>query len=142
MTGKKRHSGPKPKLTLEQATELQRWHAEVRALGQCKDAMRSAAAEWRKKRRALGYLKQKAAEFGVCPNTVHDYTQGRHKWLHGSRDSSVTGWRGPASGTAAVAGTGKPATGATAAAPSTNSATSTTARLRLSVQNVEIEYEG
>lgn len=135
-------SGPKPSLTREQAVELRKWRADVLALGTVQDAIKAAMLEWRRKRRALGYLKQKAAQYGVSPNTVHDYAHGIHKIWLGSKGSSEIGSLAPASGIAAAAGTAKPVTGTTAAGKSTNSATSTTARLRLSVQSVEIDYEG
>lgn len=137
-----RRWGPKPALTREQAAELRKWHAEVLALGTVKDAIKAARLEWGKKRRALGLVKQKAAQYGVNANTITDYAYGRHKKWLGFVDLYATGSPAPASGTAAVVGTGKPATGATAAARSTNSGTSTSARLRLSVRSVEIDYEG
>lgn len=108
----RKHTGPKPKLTLEQALEVQRWYAELMALGDLKDTLARAETQWRERRREIGYAKKIAERMGVCTNTVYQYAMGRHKW-DGSKDSSETGWRGPKSGTVSAAGTAKPATGLT-----------------------------
>lgn len=79
MTGRRKHSGPRKKLTDEQAAALRVWGEEVRKLGKRKDAMARAARLWKLKRRALGNIKAKSAEMGVCKNTILDYVKGNHK---------------------------------------------------------------
>lgn len=134
MAGNKR-SGPKPILTAEQAAELRQWHVDVEALGTAKGAARAAIAEWRKKRRALGYIKQKAAHYHVAVNTIRDYARRRHKIWHGSDASSGTGSHGRANGTARAGGTVNRVVGATADAKSMSPAKSTNGPSRPSVRS-------
>lgn len=135
MAGNKR-SGPRPILSAEQAAELRQWHADVQALGTAKGAARAAIDNWRKARRALGYMKQKSRHYDVAVNTIRDYARGRHKVWPGSDVSSGTGLRGRANGTARADGTGNHARGATADAKSMSAAKSTNGLSRPSVRNV------
>lgn len=133
--------GRKRKLTPAQQVELLLLAAELRELGPMRRAVDQAKVAWLAKKKLIGTIGSWAYRYGVSKGTISDYIHGGHKWDVGLNGYSATSLRALANGIAAADGTAKPATGATAAAPSTNSGTSTTTRLRLSVQNVEIEYE-
>lgn len=71
-------SGARRKLTSAQEAAVVEHHAAVKALGRQIDYLKAAAAEWRAKRRALGYDKQIAADLGLSMATLLNYKLQRH----------------------------------------------------------------
>lgn len=74
-----RANGRRTVLTREQGEALAKWHESIVELGTLDAALALAKARWRQRRRALGYAKNKADEYGICVATLNVYVQRLHK---------------------------------------------------------------